>query len=425
MKSEQISDALNLLDDDIIKETELVRDRAAENPRRTGNGWRVWGTVAACLCLLLIGSLFLEHFLESPITNPDNTESQQNETDGSTAAPELPMLTLSLEDFGSAGSGFEGILHQNIAERIAYNPWDPEKTPDTMPVFQNTKYTENSIACGWDEKEMRAQLDFIETALNLEVLESKFTEAGHHQEATLTATLSHDIFVSIKADGSIYLDFCDSSYGLPPASKIGKYFAADATAAEAEMGLGYLIDRFSDLVNVSQPGKVLYGDYNIYGEYRREYRIYDSSGDMVSDILNYSYHYLHFAVDTDACDGSLWGIWLINELACAEKIGDYPIISAEEARQLLLNGSYITSVPYAFPGEEYIATVELVYRRSNRNETLIPYYRFYVELPDAEFSNETKELLAEKNIKDYGAYYVPAVEAEYITNMPIYEGSFN
>ena len=46
----------------------------------------------------------------------------------------------------------------------------------------------------------------------------------------------------------------------------------------------------------------------------------------------------------------------------------------------------------------------------------MPYYRFYVELPDMEREN---------GLKTYGAYYVPAVKGEYISNMPVWEGTFN
>ena len=68
------------------------------------------------------------------------------------------------------------------------------------------------------------------------------------------------------------------------------------------------------------------------------------------------------------------------------------------------------------PGEKYIKKVELVYRTSEMEEIYMPYYRFYVELPEENL---------EHGLKTYGAYYVPAVEGSYLTNMPVYDGSFN
>lgn len=46
----------------------------------------------------------------------------------------------------------------------------------------------------------------------------------------------------------------------------------------------------------------------------------------------------------------------------------------------------------------------------------MPYYRFLVELPQ-----EARE----NGLKSYGAYYVLAVEEEYLTGLPVWDGSFN
>ena len=46
----------------------------------------------------------------------------------------------------------------------------------------------------------------------------------------------------------------------------------------------------------------------------------------------------------------------------------------------------------------------------------MPYYRFYVELPQE---------AGENGMKCFGAYYVPAIAAEYIADMPLYDGHFN
>ena len=92
------------------------------------------------------------------------------------------------------------------------------------------------------------------------------------------------------------------------------------------------------------------------------------------------------------------------------------MITAADAKELLLEGNYITTVPYEIPGEEYLAKTELVYRTGNGEEYFMPYYRFYVELP---------ELERENGLKTFGAYYVPAVSQAYITEMPVWDGSFN
>ncbi len=84
---------------------------------------------------------------------------------------------------------------------------------------------------------------------------------------------------------------------------------------------------------------------------------------------------------------------------------------------MLLSGYYTTSVPYDLPGEEYISKVELIYRTGSYEQNYLPYYRFLVELPEAERE--------EDHLKDYGAYYVPAVEEAYLTDLPVWDGRFN
>ena len=73
----------------------------------------------------------------------------------------------------------------------------------------------------------------------------------------------------------------------------------------------------------------------------------------------------------------------------------------------------MTSVPFEIPGEEFVKKVELIYRTEGYDEYYMPYYRFYVEIPEAELENR---------LKTYGAYYVPAVESSYISDMPVWDG---
>ena len=73
------------------------------------------------------------------------------------------------------------------------------------------------------------------------------------------------------------------------------------------------------------------------------------------------------------------------------------------------------------PGEKYIAKTELVYRSGLRAETILPYYRFYIELQDTDGWKMTQD----NGLKTYGAYYVPAIRDEYISNLSAYHGEFN
>ena len=142
---------------------------------------------------------------------------------------------------------------------------------------------------------------------------------------------------------------------------------------------------------------------------------------MEEQILNYNFDKIEFSPNGE---GKLWVIRYGTVLESAEKIDDYPIISWEMAQELLLRGDYITTVPKEYLEDdivkkEFIAKVELVYRIASYDEVYMPYYRFYVELTERKAPNVAEGL------KCFGAFYVPAVSGEYLTNFPVWEGQFN
>ena len=113
----------------------------------------------------------------------------------------------------------------------------------------------------------------------------------------------------------------------------------------------------------------------------RSYFVYDNSDDPVKSILNYNLSFTTFAPNDN---GELMCICLNNPLCASEYLGDYPIITENEATEALMNGKYLSSVPndYIRNGsivKENIAKTELVYR-NNREKYYQPYYKYYVEL---------------------------------------------
>ena len=92
-----------------------------------------------------------------------------------------------------------------------------------------------------------------------------------------------------------------------------------------------------------------------------------------------------------------------------ESLGNYPIISLEEAIGLLKQGKYATSVCVDFLGVQAVKKAELVYYVSSFAEYFVPYYKFYVEIEQD--GTITEEL---PGIKSYGAFYVPAIKDKYI-----------
>lgn len=394
MKPEHISDALNYLSDETIEETDQVRNRAAASR----GAWRVWAA-AACLCLAAVGAALLPRL------------GQQEAPDG------LPLLEISME---SGGMGFEGLLYYDFSEMENGNPWHEGMELSTLPVFRNNSYSTAGIPHGLTREEMEARIQAAAQVLGLEVtgLKEDKEGGGDVPPGTITRITGYagGVEIEAEANGTVTVDFDTKTHDSLPLPEEYRFVYSDITDQEAEAVLDYLIDQYSALLNFRQPQKALFRDRNIYEELGVDYHVFDAGGDDVEDLLNYSFRKADFAPDDE---GNLMLIRLYDALACTEKLGDYPLISLEEARQALLEGQYITTVPYDFPGEEHVYGGELVYRGSRTEQVFIPYYRFYADV-SREFPN-----WEDSGLKNFGAYYVPAVQHQYLKPGWQWDGSFN
>lgn len=396
MKKENLSDALHFLDENMLAETDRMRKSKTGRKKM----WLRQSAVAAVLCLL-VGGLLL--FVRETVWNNGQSIEEQSK---------LPLLYVSY-DMQSGGMGFEGILNYDLEEINEYNPWREENAPKTLPVFENGSYDPAGMPRGMTEEEMLEKLYTVAETLDMEVQEltyereADFVRDGDKEKVvSITATVKEGN-VRVEAQGQVNI-YYEERVVLPEDYNFGK---ETATQEEAEEGLSYLIERYCELLDFEEPQKAFAFNYYFDGTLNRNAYVYEGSGDVVSDILHYTFEEVDFVVDEEG----LWMIRINDRLACANKLGDYPIITVMEAKELLLQGSYATSVPYEIPGDEYIARVELVYRNHITEEIFLPYYRFYVELPKEQQEN---------GLKCYGAYYVPAVEGSYLAEMPVYDGGF-
>ncbi len=404
MKPEHISDALNLLDDGIIEETAQMRHK--RNGRKRA---MKWAAVAACLaCVIYTGVRLLPH-----------------------GAPgsRLPLLTI-MEDL-DGGMGFEGYMAYDVSELVSANPWSATAELSTLPVYQNPlTYDENHRASGGDLDAMEAFLLDIAGRLGLDTerLEITGNAPDESRRAAIleklrktgedvpegyfdpTAVVAEADGIKIEVDLSMTATITfDPAVSLPD----GYRFTHDAPYEDVEAVAGYLRETFKDLIGMDDPQlNICGGDYTIDLQQAYTIEFYEGSGSFTDQLVNYNFNRVAFYCD----DGGMLFLARVYNPDLSGKIGDYPIISPDEATELLLDGNSITTVPEEMPGPEFVAKVELVYRAGRRDKFYLPYYRFYVELPDMEREN---------GLKTYGAYYVPAVEGSYLSNMPIWDGGFN
>ncbi len=403
MKKEQLNEALSFLDPDLI--TEAASTAPAENDRKKRRRWLSVGLSAACFILAVcIGFRFA--------ADP----------------PELPKLTV--EPFEVA-MGFEGYMAYDISELTNANPWSENLKLDKLPVFQNpSAYDPEQPLKAPDFKQMRTllldtadRLGLDEDALTItdNTLDEETTRAiiekfesvgdkvpeGYFEPSTLIAEANG---IKIEVDKTMTVEiWFDPAVSLPD----GYRFTRDSTYEELSNVAEYLKGAYTDLIGMKNPQvNITGGDYTIYRKQLYSVEFFDAEKNSVDRLINYNFNRIAFYCNDE---GKLYLIRIFKP-DLSEKLGDYPIISAAEAQELLASGNYITSVPYEFPGEESLAKVELIYRHSSHDDCYMPYYRFYAELP---------ELTEKDGLKTYGAYYVPAVEEKHLTEMPIWDGSFN
>lgn len=345
---------------------------------------------------------------------------QAPDMEGGAALPVLPPPALNTD-----GMGFEGYMAYSADELVNGNPWSPGAQLSSLPVFTNAAPRDMSgkFGGGLSQSEMEAEARRAAEALGFEILsikplpgeaekkaanEKDAAEAGPARLDGVSAETSGG-GIDVRPDGAVTV-WLEPPVALPPQYSFTYH---NTSYAEAEATLGYLAKQYAALAAMEAPtADVGGGDYTFSGEQGYSFNLYEGAKSLEERILGYHFNRVTFSQTED---GQLFIIRL-TRTTLTQKLGDYPIISEAEAQSLLEAGHYLTTVPEAMPGAAYIAKCELVYRSGVMEEVFMPYYRFYVEIPGMEQEN---------GLKTYGAYYVPAVAAEYLEALPLWDGSFN
>lgn len=412
MKNEKLFYAIGEIEDTFILEAEkqnLDLEQSTdkkESEREKGQifhawkkrkKWLKWGVAAACFTLMVC-SIYV-------VSRSDITKNPSEEL------PNLPMLTLS-DTIEDVEMGFEGYWAYDSAELVNANPWSEDLEIDTLPVYQNPlTYNANFVTDGEDFEQMQAflleiaerfgvdsdTLVITDDAKSQEKLgkELGFPEGYFHPTKLIAETDGIRIEVEQTMMATIIFEPC---IFLPDEYQFTTYASYEELSVVAD----YLRTEYKDIIGLDYPQiNISGGDYDICAKQSYLIQFFDGAGTKEEQILQYNFNPITFYCNDE---GKLYMI-RIYQPDLSQKVGDYPIITQKEAEQLLLEGQYLTSVPYEVQGIESIKKVELIYRTGLQLEQYyMPYYRFYVELPEEEIDG----------MKCYGTYYVPAVNQAYI-----------
>lgn len=436
MNGNELLDKMELIDPAYV-------EAADAQPRRKRNGWIKWGAAAACLCVVTAITLAVvgrpEQQPSEPMhmgtTAPPSTEAPtERPTETAETQPDSVRLEILQIPELYAGFGFGGFSVNDISEYRSGNPWSPDMELTTLPVYKNSAYdpTRAGVPRGLTEAEMQERLTNLTERLGLTLLSSETQWDEVYLQRDDTEKQRLPISIEAQTDGGTLRIFADGDTTYFPSDDRTalpdeyRFTESSTTHDEAMATLAYLAETYNSLFGFKDPVSVTCCTYGVQGEMSRSYGLYDAGSSAEEAILNYNFRCVTFESDEYDLEkehrdeaGGLYAIRLPYGEILGEKLGDYPIITAEEATELLLSGYGQSSVPqeYPAPTAETVDHVELVYRQGPSEELLLPYYRFDVRLPDGTISKVS-------GMKDYGVYYVPAVAAEYVADMPTYDGWF-
>lgn len=384
MRGKEMLEAVGYVDENLIEKGEK---------KKQSFPWKRWTAIAASICLILGGTLIYRHSL-----------------------PQYATEILSISDT-DVGMGYEGYVAYDISEIRRDNPTDGVEIK-ALNAYRNTiSYDERLYPYGQDLDAMEEYLlslaeNFGLDTTTLEIFDNapgegqmqglimEFASRGREvpEYYSLPYELwvkTEDIQITVDANMTATIRFIE---GIPVSEEY--HFDHYSTPEELQELSEYLWEQYGELIGYENPQiHIDGGNYKTDGTQKYTLSFYAGERDKVENFENYSFNYTEFTPN----------MIRIYSDAALEKIGLYPIISEEEALQLLLDGGYYTTVMEEFPGEEAVVRCELMYRAGSKDKILMPYYRFYVYLENAPGMH-----LYPEGMKTYGAYYVPAVDPAYL-----------
>ncbi|MCD8007060.1 MAG: hypothetical protein LUF29_08890 [Oscillospiraceae bacterium] len=419
--SELFSEAMGKLDPKYLDE--MLGYQPKKKPKTV---FVKYVALAAVLCLVIAAAVWANWDDSGLSVDENDNPLGAVYEDDTVYSVDLPMLTVSL---GDSGMGFEGYWVYDISDLVSGNPWNEDMELSTLPVYQNViSYDDYHVPLsGVDYDKMSELLYEVAGRLGLDTEALEITDDAYSEERKQSVIKSYegsgyDIPDSY-FDATRYMCETDdyeievNTYLTVMVTFKNPVSVSDEIEDDPYALAEYFLEEYSELIDMENPTiSIDGGDRSIYGEQSFSIAFYETTDDDTGNILSYNFKKISFICNSD---GDLWMIDFFN-VDLSDKIGDYPIITADEATEMLAEGKYLTSAPVEFPGVEYIGKVELIYRTGAYEENFIPYYRFYVEI-DPGYGDSFYTL----GMTTYAAYYVPAISEEYISDLTVWDGRFN
>ena len=400
MKSTRLLRAIGDIDEGYVTE--------ATSPRRR-SVWMAVGAIAACVAVTL-SVVTATHLNQKPnlIDPSDEPISPTQSPTQTKPQPDPPLPIINVIPSTEGAMGYEGYIAPTIDDMNFPTPWRETDKIQTLPVYDNSvmaeRYNVTHDLTPTEAEKQAMAADLIYMAKKLGIPDPQPVWNGDYLPCY---SLAYGDYV-LTADDTKLRVFLP----MPEGCSLETTDSYDTLEASAYR----ILETYRDVIGLKNPRLAIsYGDYTINGEQMWMNVQFYEQGDIPAETLrNYCFNSVHLLVWNDS---SLQISF--DRLDLSTVIGEYALISVEEAKAALLEGYYVTSAADPFPGLDHIEQVEITYRNAFWDNVFLPYYKFYVEeadpLPGA----------AQMGMKSYATYYVPAVQRQYIQGLPLWDGSIN
>ena len=398
---------------------------AMEDNIRTGIGTRKWNIIKMALLVLLFSGCSPASDAQVGVSSngisasqssshwdgPSAVQRQEQFLSSASMDPDLPLFSC---EFRLNGGGSDEIWCEDISQVLFASPWTTETTFSTLPVFRNPlDYFDDSITINPDVKAMKEYLLEIAQRLGIEeealsIQEEKSEHGfGLGVRRLLTDRVTASIpygTVEVWTDMTAQIHF-EPAIPIPQELNTDYYAPLQQVSELAE----YMLQHHSGYFGMETPTIGIYGGrVNTYMQKSYGFYIYESGDDPLEQLLGYSFDLGRFSF---TADGGISRVFL-SKMDDLPKLGDYPALTVEQAKEALLQGQY-SDGPSTPPKEENIHQVQLVYRTA-ASPYYVPCYVFYVLIE----KEQRRWDLVPDEAQEYVPYYVPAVDHRYILDLP-------
>ena len=365
MKGEDLFAALGKIDDKLIEEA--MPDKIHSRQKKIIS-WTV--SIAACICLLMIGSYVRDVYIENHL--------------------KLAKLDVSSIVFEPMGMGYEGTDDLSLKNSDNINPWTKHVNLETLPVYKNLRYNNGKLSQSYySTDDLKKHTETFAEFMELDIIGGEVV-AGEEENEIYNYILQTD-------QGQVSTNGAGISFNI-------------------KKGYEHLSSKHALFCCGSESEKIsgVYREYSVDGELLSEViRCYCKHETLVDNIIAFNLQ-SQYEVKGENYTNSRSDDFISSSL----NLGDYPIITWQEAEKKLLKGEYVSSADESQViggklSKDAIAEVDLIYYTNSNPELYLPYYRFFVKYNSADSDN-----------KRYAYFYICAVHDKYLANYEKFDGSY-